>query len=74
MDLETFNEYLEAMPMIRAREMLEEITVSSYPQTKPEYQKKKHKEIHKLAYPSTWSSDKKPLTLEQLAKVIANGR
>lgn len=59
--------------MIRAREMLEEITVSSYPQTKPDFQKKKHREIHKQAFPANWDGEKKPMTLEQLAKVIGNG-
>jgi hypothetical protein len=60
--------------MIRARELLEEITVSSYPHTKPEAQKKKHKDIHKTAFPSTWNADKKPLSLEELAKVLGSGR
>lgn len=73
MDLEVFNEYLEAIPMLRARELLELITVSAYPQTKPEFQKQKHREIYKQAYPSLWDGDKKPLTLEELSKVISNG-
>lgn len=59
--------------MLRAREILEHITAATYPHTKPEFQRKKHKEIYKEAYPSTFDGERKPLTLEQLAKVIANG-
>lgn len=69
-----FQDYVRAIPIIKAQESLEAITVASYPHSKKEFQQKTHRALHKQANPDIWDSPKKPMTLEQLAKVVGNGR
>lgn len=68
-----FQNYAIAIPILKAQEYLEEINVVSYPHAKDDYKKKLHRDLHRVANPETWSESKKPLTLEQLAGMIARG-
>lgn len=68
-----YQDYVRAIPILRAQESLEQITISSYPHSKEDHQKKVHRELHKLANPDVWASHKKPMTLEELAKVVGRG-
>jgi hypothetical protein len=69
-----FQDYIRAIPILKAQESLEAITVSSYPHSKKEHQQKVHKALHKQANPGIWDAPKKPMTLEQLSKVVSGGR
>lgn len=73
MNISTFYEYLGAIKILKARELLEAITASSYPHMKADSQRKKHKELHKEAFPDVWGT-KKPMSLSDVFKVIKNGR
>jgi hypothetical protein len=68
-----FQDYVRAMPIIKAQESLEAITIASYPHSKKEFQNKTHKRLHRAANPDIWGEKKTSVTLEDLAKVIGRG-
>jgi hypothetical protein len=68
-----FQDYVRAIPILKAQESLESITVHSYPHSKKEFQQKLHRTLHRQANPDIWDKPKKALTLEELSKVLKRG-
>jgi len=65
-----YQDYARAIPILKAQESLEAITIASYPHSKKDYQQKVHRSLHKLANPGVWDGAKKPVSLEDLAKMV----
>lgn len=70
MEYETFQMYVKCIPILQARELLDDVTASSFPHNKN--QKEVHRKIHKAAHPDLWG-EKKAISLDQLMGII-NGR
>jgi hypothetical protein len=68
-----FQNYVRAIPVLRAQESLNQIMIHSYPHSKKEYQQKIHKKLHKEANPSVWSEQKKAITLDEVARMLGRG-
>jgi len=72
MSTETFQGYAKAIPIIMARETLAGFAISSYPHMSQENQRKEHRKVFKQAFPASFEK-RKPMSLEDLARVIKNG-
>ncbi len=68
-----FQDYVRAIPILKAEESLSEIMIVSYPHSKKEFQQKVHKQLHRQANPDVWENKKKVLTLEDVARMIGRG-
>lgn len=60
--------YWEAITVIEARETLTQLSVSDYPHLKKQARQKLHRELSRMAYPSTFK-DKRKITLQDLKSI-----
>ena len=67
MQYDTLQKYVTGIPILQARELLDNITASSFAHNKQS--EKIHRKIHKQANPDMWES-KKPVTLDKLMGLI----
>ncbi len=56
--------------MIEAQEMLKAMQIADFPHTQKSKREKIHRDLHKKAYPKTYS---KPVSTEDLARIIFGG-
>lgn len=69
MDFETACMMSNAADVLEARELLSSFKVSDWPNLKKESRQKMHKEIYRMAYPSTL--DGKAMSLKEAASALA---
>jgi len=70
MGIDTFYDYLECLPILESQEMLNNLTISDWPNLKKEARQKLHKSVYKSAYPSIFRSEKRA-TLEDVARILS---
>ena len=69
--------YIKAIDVVRSREKLDEVKVSSYPHMDKGGREKTHREWHKRAVPDLYENKRNTVTLEdvaRMAKVKHHGR
>ena len=59
--------------MIEAQQVLTQLQVVSFPTGTRDFKKRFHRDMHKLAYPKTHSSDE-PLTMDKIAQMLGGKR
>lgn len=69
--MHTTQRYYKAMEMLSAQERLMELSTQDWPNLKKSQREKLHRQLHRAAYPSTYS---KPVTPQELAKILGAGR
>lgn len=72
--LEDFQTYHGAIQTIQAQEFLDALKVSAYPHCDKNEKIKIHREAYKLAKPDVFGEKKPVVTLEQLSRMLKNGR
>jgi hypothetical protein len=70
MDLQDFTTAIQAMDAITHQEMLQDISCIAYPHMDKAKQGKKHRDIFKRAYPSTFTEQKQAVSIEEAAKIL----
>lgn len=70
LDWPTFQDYWLGITVVEAYETLVALSVSSYPHLKPNDQKARHKELHKMAYNLLETTDDKSkvVSMEEAAR------
>jgi hypothetical protein len=61
-----------AITQIEAQQILAKLVVADWPNLKKDERSKKHRELHRLAYPSL--EKKKSITPQDLQRILARGR
>ena len=75
MDQDTFDTYADMIKVIESRELLMQISVSSYPHSsKNSYREKIHNTLKKDAYPPTENSNATVITTDELARILGGAR
>jgi hypothetical protein len=69
-----YQDYVRAIPILKAQESLEQIPVYSFANCKNEIKNKIYKKLHKQANPDIWNTPKKAISLEEVARMLKNGR
>lgn len=73
MDCEIVESLFVHMTSIEAHELLICLKSADYPYLKPEAKRKTHRELSKQVTANILKSEAKPLTTEDLARILGNG-
>lgn len=69
LDVESFQKYWDAITIIEAQEMLNQITVADWPHMKKGSREKLHKGLYRKAYPSIFR-EQKQVSMDDLARIL----
>ena len=72
LDIDTIDDLFQAMQAVKSQMLIDQITVSTYPNMKKEAASKVMKRLHSQGFPFAHSEQKKaPITAEQLQMYLA---
>lgn len=72
LDLEDFDQYVVAMRMLEAQDLLLGFSKALYPNMKDQDRQKRWREVHKQAYPVNYSKNVRRISTKELAEALSN--